>query len=178
VLLCPVPFLVPTITLGRRPNRLLRIPVYSTVVFGDVWAPSSGADSWEFASGVVTDAGTNLTISFGDRACGSTMKSPIVKWGVISSNCSKVTMHDTQPNCPRQGTCFYRRTAAPPPPPSPCPVDPKTPVDVGWLRCRTKAVIEGCREKIQPNSPLNKLGVNATWAFVPIQFWQLRTYNL
>lgn len=35
-----------------------------------------------------------------------------------------------------------------------------------WLKCRTKQIIEGCKEPIKPTSPLNK-GINATSAYTP-----------
>ena len=123
-----------------------------------------GRDSWKRASGQLV--ANNLTLIFGDpaRCPGATGKAHmgIVKWGLVDAGCNTVVMHDTQPNCPRQGLCKYMRCPtgicppAPPPPPSPCPASTTDPLDVKWLSCRARQIIQGCKEPIQANSPLNK----------------------
>eukprot|EP01052_Picozoa_sp_SAG31_P041148 SAG31_NODE_6160_length_2143_cov_2.173679_1_plen_398_part_10 len=98
----------------------------------------------------------------------------MVKHGVISADCSLVTMWDRQSNCPTQGSCTYERLPrrkpcpVPPPPPSPAPACATSPepVDVSWLSCRTAEIIKGCKLPIQPASPLNK-GINASFAYTP-----------
>jgi hypothetical protein len=123
-----------------------------------------GADSWK--EGTATVNGANITLVFGDQACtGAPKMKPIVKWGLISSDCDKVTMHDVQPNCPKSGSCVYERVSPPPPPPAPCKSMPGD-LDIEWLSCRTKQIIDGCKEAILPTSPLNK-GINATSTYTP-----------
>jgi hypothetical protein len=133
-----------------------------------------GGDGWQRAKGTVV--GSNLTISFGDKSCPGSGNLRVVKTGVISADCNLVTMHDVQPNCPKQGSCTYQRLprktpcgpppAPPPPPPAPpCPSSGQ-PLDVEWLSCRTAEIIEGCKLPILPTSPLNK-GVNAVSAYTP-----------
>jgi hypothetical protein len=39
-------------------------------------------------------------------------------------------------------------------------------LDIAWLSCRSKQIIDGCKETILPSSPLNK-GINATSAYTP-----------
>ena len=134
-----------------------------------------GLDGWKRAKGVVV--GSNLTLSFGDPSCPGAGAIKAVKWGTISPDCNLVTMHDTQPNCPIMGGCTYERLprrkpcpTPPPPPPPPPPVPPcpesGKPLDVEWLSCRTKQIIEGCKLPITPTSPLNK-GINASVAYTP-----------
>ena len=93
------------------------------------------------------------------------------KWGEVDADCNTVVMHDTQPNCPKQGQCKYVRClhdicpGDPPPPPPPC-TSANMAVDTEWLACRAGQIIKGCTERIQPTSPLNK-GIGATFAYTP-----------
>lgn len=135
----------------------------------------AGLDSWKAAKGTIV--GSNLTLSFGDPSCPGAGPERAVKWGTISADCNLVTMHDRQPNCPVAGSCTYERLPRrkpcpgprpkppPPPPAPPCPASGK-PLDVEWLSCRTKQIIEGCTLPITPTSPLNK-GINASVAYTP-----------
>ena len=107
-----------------------------------------GRDYWKRASGRVI--GNNLTLIFGDPAnCPGARDMGIAKWGVVNDECNAVVMHDTQPNCPRQGLCKYVRCTPglcpppPPPPPAPCPASATDPLDLEWLSCRTRQIIQG-----------------------------------
>ena len=127
--------------------------------------PCFKGNDWAWASGSVSGAAVSLV--FNDPACEKTNPATVFhKIGVLSADCDTIVMHDTQPNCPTQGDCKYVRAPPPPPPPPPCKASCDHCVDVPWLTCRTKMIVEGCREPIHADSPLRR-GNNATLAYTP-----------